>query len=66
MDSPSPLGSNGIPFVYDDFNLAGQITAEDLEANLTGGGPFTIDTTDAGPQQGLYPLWLTVTDYPEK
>jgi hypothetical protein len=64
MDSPSPLGSNGIPFVYDSFHLAGQITAEDLDANLSRGGPFTIDAAEEGPQQDRYPIWLTVTDYP--
>ncbi|HWM16481.1 MAG TPA: M23 family metallopeptidase [Microbacterium sp.] len=66
MDSPSPLGSNGIPFVYDSFELAGQITPGDLEANLTSGGPFTVEMTDAGARRALYPLWLTVTDYPSQ
>ncbi len=63
MDSPSPLGSNGVPFVYDSFDVAGDITAEDLAAKVDAGGPFTIDTTDARPAEGLYPLWLTVSGY---
>lgn len=64
MDSPSPLGSNGIPFVYDAFELEGTITSEDLDAKIAAGGPFTIDTTDAASEKDLYPLWLTVTGYP--
>lgn len=64
MDSPSPLGSNGLPFVYDAFTLAGVIAAADLGAHLSAGGPFTIDATGAGARKDLYPLWLSVTDYP--
>ncbi len=63
MDSPSPLGSNGVPFVFDDFRLAGEITADDLFANLSAGGPFQLATGDRGERHDLYPLWLTVTDY---
>ncbi|MGP3536502.1 M23 family metallopeptidase [Microbacterium sp. RD1] len=64
MDSPSPLGSNGIPFVYDAFELAGEITADDLFAHLSDGGPFTVSASESGKREDLYPLWLTVTDYP--
>ncbi|MFG6492832.1 M23 family metallopeptidase [Microbacterium sp. P03] len=64
MDSPSPLGSNGIPFVYDSFTLQGSITADDLDAGIDEGGPFTIDSGDAGSETDLYPIWLSVTDYP--
>ncbi|MDQ0734064.1 M23 family metallopeptidase [Arthrobacter agilis] len=64
MDSPSPLGSNGLPFVYDSFALAGEVSPEDLLAAVAAGGPFTLDTTDAGPAEDLYPIWLAVSDYP--
>lgn len=64
MDSPSPLGSNGVPFVFDAYDLAGTVAPDDLDARLATGGPFEIDARDGGPQRDLYPLWLTVTDYP--
>ncbi|MDN3494866.1 M23 family metallopeptidase [Planococcus sp. APC 4015] len=64
MDSPSPLGSNGIPFVYDSFELEGSITAADLDAKIAAGGPFDIDAAGAGSEADLYPMWLTVTSYP--
>jgi hypothetical protein len=64
MDSPSPLGSNGLPFVYDTFDLAGTVTPADLDANIAAGGPFAVDAAGAGEQEDLYPIWLTVTDYP--
>lgn len=64
MDSPSPLGSNGVPFVYDSFTVAGQITPQELDEKIAAGGPFTLDDAAAGPAENLYPLWLTVTDYP--
>ncbi|MGM1018471.1 MAG: M23 family metallopeptidase [Actinomycetota bacterium] len=65
MDSPSPLASNGLPFVYDSFELVGAVTADDLATNLPHGGPFAIDATDSGTRTGQYPLELTVMDYPE-
>lgn len=65
MDSPSPLGSNGIPFVYDSFDLEGQITAQELDERIAAGGPFTLDEADAAAEKDLYPIWLTVTSYPE-
>lgn len=64
MDSPSPLGSNGVPFVYDSFTLTGEITPDELTEKIAAGGPFTVDTAQAGPAENRYPLWLTVTDYP--
>lgn len=64
MDSPSPLGSNGIPFVYDSFELEGTITPDELDEKIAAGGPFSIDMTDAGARDDQYPLWLTVTGYP--
>lgn len=32
MDSPSPLGSNGLPFLIDNFTLAGTVTQAELMA----------------------------------
>ena len=63
MDSPSPLGSNGIPFVFESYTLAGAIPVDDFDANVAAGGPFALDTADAGAQTELYPIWLTVTDF---
>ncbi|WP_439590761.1 M23 family metallopeptidase [Microbacterium sp.] len=65
MDSPSPLGSNGIPFVYDTYELEGTISAAELDEKIAAGGPFAIDAAGAGSQTDLYPIWLTVTGYPE-
>lgn len=48
MDSPSPLASNGLPFLIDSFTLDGVVpTAEDIEAGF-GGSVYTIVTDGAG------------------
>ncbi|MFS0732329.1 M23 family metallopeptidase [Microbacterium sp. 1P10UB] len=65
MDSPSPLGSNGIPFVIESFDLTGTVPADELATRIAAGGPFTLDSADAGERTDQYPLWLTVSDYPE-
>ena len=63
MDSPSPLASNGLPFVYDSYELVGTIAPAELDARIDASGPFEIDRTDAGGQKNLHPMWPTVTDY---
>ena len=47
MDGPSPLQSNGLPFVYTKFNGAGHGTNV---AQIQGGAPLEIDSsTESGP-----------------
>ena len=65
MDSPSPLGSNGLPFVFDSFEYAGRITSQaEMIAKLGTGGPFPIDTAGAGTRTDQGPLVLDIMDYP--
>jgi hypothetical protein len=56
MDSPLPLAANGVPFVFDDFEVEGFIDAETVEECDTVGGACEIDTAEAGPRQGEGPL----------
>ena len=67
MDTPSPLGSNGLPFMFDTFDLAGRITSQaEMIAKLPTGGPFPIDTSGAGPRTDQSPLVLDIMDYPAR
>jgi len=64
MNGPSVLGSDGLPYVIDHFQLAGQISkeqfaaAEGVEGNW-GQGLFA----DPSPRQNQFPLDLTIVDF---
>jgi hypothetical protein len=65
MDGPSPLASNGIPYVIKGFALAGKIPADkdpamasSLDEKLSG-DPFP----SASPRQGQFPLNLDIVDF---
>jgi hypothetical protein len=67
MDGPSPLASNGIPYVIDSFALAGKIPAEKdpaLAASLEGSWSGSLFPS-ASPRQAEFPLNLDVIDFPE-
>lgn len=65
MDSPLPLASNGLPFVFDDFEVAGTISASALDAVQTG-DQMPIVTTDASKRTRQGSLTGDVLDLPPK
>jgi Peptidase family M23 len=68
MDGPSPLASNGIPYVIDSFVLTGQIP-EDKDPALAPsieGSWSSYLFPSASPRHGQFPMDLTVVNFPGK
>ncbi|MBB2959091.1 M23 family metallopeptidase [Pseudoclavibacter helvolus] len=64
MDSPNPLASNGLPFVFDTFTLDGQVTSQAaLDAGEQGKG-YEVDKANAGERTGQVPLTGDLMTYP--
>lgn len=62
MDAPSPLVSNGLPFVFTAFSREGRITDEQP---LFSGGAVTIETAaPTGARSDQLPLNLDVVRFP--
>ena len=63
MDSPSPLQSNGLPFVFSRMTGQGQITDPET---LPTGEPVTIDAAAfSGVRRDQMPLNDQVVGFPE-
>jgi Peptidase family M23 len=62
MDGPSPLVSNGLPYVFTDFTGQGRVTHEQP---LWTGGAVTVDKDAlAGPHKDQLPLADQVVSFP--
>jgi hypothetical protein len=63
MDGPSPLLSNGLPFVFDTFTGEGLVTDEQALVKLQ---PAPVDTSAlSGTHTNEMPLNLEVVAFPE-
>jgi murein DD-endopeptidase MepM/ murein hydrolase activator NlpD len=65
MTGPSVLGSNGVPYVIDSFNLAGQIDTAAFEAapDLTGNwGKGRLSKAERHERE--FPLNFNIIDFP--
>lgn len=64
MDGPSAMGSQGVPYVIDGFNLAGQVDVQawDKSPGVTGhwGKRFAKPVA----QKGSFPVNLNIVDFP--
>jgi hypothetical protein len=67
MDAPSALVADGLPYVFDAFELTGAIPplAEALMF-VEAQEPLPIDTQDAGPRRNALPLGSDVIDFPKE
>jgi len=65
MDSPLPLASNGVPFVFGSFTLAGTVGDSDLTACMSEPQSCSVDASDASPMEKLMPLQQDVLDVSE-
>ena len=67
MSSPSTLGSNGLPYVIDSFEYAGQVSAakfgdgETLEGSWNEGMPST-----PSPRKKEFPMDFAIVDFSER
>lgn len=63
MDSPLPLGSNGLPFLIDRFTLAGTVSEPQMEKCTNESVPCQVDRSGAAEMTNLSPLYLNVLDF---
>jgi murein DD-endopeptidase MepM/ murein hydrolase activator NlpD len=68
MSGPSALGSDGVPYVLDSFELAGRATEAELDAALIEGKkhfPSRAELDTAGRQDEL-PLDNAIVNFPSE
>src|SRR5215510_15153332 len=66
VDGPSPLGSNGVPYVISNFDYVGQISLrqiQDTDDYLT--GTFGKRVPSPQPRTNQLPLAWAIVDFPE-
>jgi hypothetical protein len=65
MNRPSALASDGLPYVFDRFRIAGRIPPLDdaLVATINAGLPVPVDPADAGLHRRELPLGRDVVDF---
>lgn len=64
MDSPNPLASNGLPFVFDTFTLDGKVTSQAALDAGEQGKAYKVDKANAGERSGQVPLTGDLMTYP--
>ena len=66
MDSPSPLSSNGVPYVINEFEYAGVVDREAFLASETLDDPFgEARLANPEPKEDEFPLQLDIIDFPD-
>ncbi len=64
MDSPSVLGSSGIPYVIDSFEMAGQVSESDFEKATGVEGDWSKGLLPApSPRHDQFPLDLNIVNF---
>lgn len=63
MDSPLPLGSNGLPFLIESFALEGTVAEPDLFACMEASIPCKIEAAAAGEMSELGLLYGNVASF---
>jgi murein DD-endopeptidase MepM/ murein hydrolase activator NlpD len=65
MKGPT-LGSDGVPYTIDSFNLAGQVPLKEAEAFYSFKGDWrSALLPQASARQSAFPLFLDIVDFPE-
>jgi murein DD-endopeptidase MepM/ murein hydrolase activator NlpD len=66
IDGPSLVDSNGLPFAFKHFTLAGRIPAltDELTRRIEAGDPMPVDTQGAGARRDELPIGRDVVDFP--
>lgn len=64
MDGPNPLGSNGLPYVFDTLTMAGRAASPAAIDAAAGAGAALALAADGptGPRSDELPLWMDVVD----
>ena len=66
MDSPSALASDGLPYVIDRFDLAGQIDVQAFDKSDVLTGQWGKRAAKPVVEQDRFPLNLNIVDFPAK
>lgn len=67
MSSPDPLGSNGLPFVFDEFRLDARLADDDaIDALFDGDAAALAPGFPARDEKGAMPLELDVMTYADR
>jgi Peptidase family M23 len=67
MDGPSTLAADGLPYVFDAFDLTGQAPPLDIVAELGAqGDPISLEAAGAGPRSNALPLARDVVAFTEE
>lgn len=64
MDGPNPLGSNGLPYVFDSLTMVGRAASPAAVDAAAGSGAALALATGGptGPRTDEMPLWMDVVD----
>ncbi|MDN5864421.1 MAG: M23 family metallopeptidase [Gammaproteobacteria bacterium] len=65
MNKPSALGSSGLPYVLDQFDLVGQVDIEKWESSPGITGHWGKRFANPRPQDHRFPLNLNIVDFPD-
>lgn len=67
MDSPAPLNSNGLPYVFDSWAYQGKLVGgslEEINAGIMAGNPAEVDTTgNGGMRRNELPLTNDISGF---
>jgi Peptidase family M23 len=67
MDSPSVLGSNGLPYVIDSYAFDGQVSVERFAAAPSAEGEWGKGRLQtSSPRERQFPLNLNIVDFPDR
>jgi hypothetical protein len=64
MDRLSPLAADGLPYVFDQYELSGRTPPLETLLQSDPRSPVPVDAQEAGPQQGTLPLGRDVVAFP--
>jgi hypothetical protein len=65
MDGPSTLGSNGLPYVIDSFEYAGQVSAAKFAGDKLDGSWNEGMLATLSPRKKEFPMDFAIVDFPE-
>lgn len=64
MTRPSAIASDGIPYVFNEFTLQGQIGREDWDTASSINGAWAIQTDETGNMVDMLPMGLSIVSWP--
>ena len=66
MDGPSSLGSEGVPYVINQFQLSGQVDVQAFAKSAGVDGHWGTPLAQPVVQKARFPLHLNIVDFPAR